>query len=456
MVWPSMSRSSVAADFVPLLNRIPGTANALIVMDVEAIFGSDLAKREGWRKTYADRFAAAPLIIPPKTQLFVMGAELDIQSMTPRWEVASMQLSVDRTIPEIAKQLGGATDRLSGIDTLWLRSDFCLARFGPGELAALSPANRQDASRWLSSASSVTAPLVSSYLQRASEYASRSGPEIIMAIELRDVLRPEDVRAAVQRAEVLSTLSEDDVVKALSSVEGITLGVRVTDRIVGKLVVDFTEDATVLKDVAKPFLLKILGNGGALLDEFETWNPGSQRRRIWIEGPLSTNSLRRLLSMMSLDTAIMSAESNETAAATATGPSSSSSAPAEDATYKATIRYFRAVLRHFNDIDRTSGRRRTLNTQALWINNYAAQDRSAADGGRGPRHGRLRPLGSGGAPPGGIDPARSRPARAGTGGQGSAGVPVDFWSTPELAGSTTTAVSTIRISTGRLPWDRST
>ena len=360
-----------AADFAPLLSRIPATANALIVMDVEAIFGSELAKREKWRATYADRFAAAPLIIPPKAQRFVMGAELDIQSMTPRWEVASMQLSVDRTLPEIAKTLGGAQDRLAGVDTLWLRKDFCLARFGPGELAALSPSNRQDASRWLASVASDATPNLSKYLQCASEYASRSGPEMIMAIDLYDVVRPEDIRLAVQRADVLSKLNQGEAITVLSSVEGIMLGVRVTDRIVGKLVVDFAEDATVLQDVVKPLLLKILANGGAMLDEFGNWSSGSDSRRIWMEGPLSTDSLRRLFSLLSLDTAILAPASSETASPQAASQDSASMETTEDPTYKATLRYFRAVLRHFDDIDRTSGRRRSLDTQALWINNYA-------------------------------------------------------------------------------------
>ena len=59
-----------------------------------------------------------------------------------------------------------------------------------------------------------------------------------MAIDLGEV-RPDAIRAAVEGTDFLQALNVDEVTRVLTSLRGVTLGVRVTERIYGKLIFDF-------------------------------------------------------------------------------------------------------------------------------------------------------------------------------------------------------------------------
>ena len=76
-----------AADFVRLISRIPNDANTLILLDVDAIFRSPKAVTEQWRESYADNFAATPLIIPPNAKRFVLVQRSTSRRWSPsgRW-----------------------------------------------------------------------------------------------------------------------------------------------------------------------------------------------------------------------------------------------------------------------------------------------------------------------------------------------------------------------------------
>ncbi len=51
-----------------LLRWVPADANAVVVLDVDALFHSPLATRENWRKKAADQFANQEFNVPPEAQ----------------------------------------------------------------------------------------------------------------------------------------------------------------------------------------------------------------------------------------------------------------------------------------------------------------------------------------------------------------------------------------------------
>ena len=86
---------------------------------------------------------------------------------------------------------------------------------------------------------------------------SGSRTPIIMAMDLRDAISPEIVK---QKAKSLESLKDKDVdidelAKVISSVQGMTLGITINEKVFGRLKVDFAEDASSLKGIAKPLLL---------------------------------------------------------------------------------------------------------------------------------------------------------------------------------------------------------
>ena len=354
--------SAFAKSFAELLQRIPDSANALVMMDVDQIFNSPLAKSQNWKQTYADNYAAAPVIVPPNAKRFILGAELDIETMKPAWESASMEMGVEVSAKGIGSAVGGIVDSLSNTDVVWVKKGFCVATFSPTEVGVLSPANRQSAARWIDEgrdASSRATP----YLQRAASYADGGHPEIIMALDLNNLLRPQEIRAAVESSDVLRGKDVEQVTALLSGIRGVTLGAHVGQAIRGKLIVDFSDDAQVLDGVSKPLILGVLANAGATIDEFDQWQPAVKGRRVSIEGELSAESMRRLFSLVALDAAIV--DRKLTAQAT--------DQPSKTKTGLASLRYFRSVTKYLSDIRRPSRKKRSFSQIAMWVSNYAAK-----------------------------------------------------------------------------------
>ncbi len=348
------------ADFDALLQRIPDAANAIVALDAEAVFASALAKKEGWKETYADSYAAAPIMVPPNAKHFLLASELQIEGMKPEWEVAATELSVDPSIEDVAKKFGGVVDSFSGVQAVWTNRQHCIVKFAPHEFGVIFPATRQKAASWVNRASQQGRSGVSSYLRSAVGYAGGAGPEIIMAIDLADIIRPEEIRKSVAQAPLLHGLNQDHIAAILSSLRGIMLGVRVSDQIQGKLLVDFGMDATELKDVAKPLILKVLSNVGATLDEATEWTATVDGKRISFSGDLTLGGMRRLFSLVSLDASMVNSETAQPA----------SKEPTQEEIAKATKRYYESVTKYLTDLQKARNTR-ALAQVTLWATNYS-------------------------------------------------------------------------------------
>lgn len=356
-----------AAEFDKLVPRIPGEANTIIALDVSTIFSSGVAQRENWKQQYSDNFAATPLILPPNATHFLLGAEIDIQTMKPQWNAASMRLSVNPAPRDIVKITGGTLDDLSNVEVIWPMRSFCIAKFADHQFGVLSPASRQVAGRWIENSVAASNGQLSPYLRQAIHYAEGAGPEVIMAFDLKNIIRPAEIHAAVERSEILKGIDPVAATKVLSSLRGITLGVGVRNRIQGKLNIDFGEDVKLLEPVAKPLILSVLENFGASLDELEDWQPRMTEKRIALAGDLTTDGMRRLFSLVHLDTAIIDparirAHEQE---------SQQQDQPDTNLMATASYRYFNSIMKYLQDLQRPSRKKNDVASKALWVSNYA-------------------------------------------------------------------------------------
>jgi hypothetical protein len=359
--------SARAASFEELLQRLPADANALVVLNVEKVKQSPLAQREGWHEKHLKAFAAAPLLLPPSAQRFVLGSHLDLETMTPTWEVAVMEVSTNPSVDEIAGRTGGTIDRLQDLDATEIPSDAFVVRFAPHLYGVHAPANRQWASRWVRSAEAATSVSLAPYLVKAASYAETAGTEIIMALDLADAVRPQDIRAAMEGSEAAkkNQIDLDALSSLLGSVQGVTLGVRTGEKAYGKLKVEFGQDAAIMKGWTRELILEVLGEAGAMIDDFETWKEEVEGSRISIEGYLSPSGMRRLFSVLELDT---TGVAKQGAAGKTAAPATGQSA-AETVAYTSR-EYFQAVSGYLNDLRRERGAR-SIGQYGLWFQKYA-------------------------------------------------------------------------------------
>jgi hypothetical protein len=182
-----------------------------------------------------------------------------------------------------------------------------------------------------------------------------------MAIDLADVLHPEQVRRAVQNSTVLSEVDESEATRVLASVQGLTIQIRTQEKIEAKLSIDFSYKTDVFQRVAKSLVLHLLKSSGAMIEDFENWSVRTHENQIVLSGNLSTTGMRQLFSLVALDTSII--------AASEAGAAEQVQKDAVKRT-NATRRYFQAIMDHLDDLQRPQANG-TLWTTTLWLEMYA-------------------------------------------------------------------------------------
>lgn len=155
----------VRAQFEPLAVNIPSSSNAVALFDVEGLFASELAKKEGWQGKYEQAFATGLCAIPPFTNRMILAAEIEYESMRPRWEVVVADLAETRNVAMIARLSKGVIDPVANYPAVALRDDSYVVELADKRLAAMAPANRQSVARWLREVQARTAPALSPYLK---------------------------------------------------------------------------------------------------------------------------------------------------------------------------------------------------------------------------------------------------------------------------------------------------
>ncbi len=360
--------NSAFAQFDDLVSRVPDKANTLILLNVADAMRSPIAQAEGWRERHERNFAAGMTVLPPTANTFVMAAEMDFEFMKPIWQLSLMKLNYEPQMPKVAAELGGQIDNISGQSAVALPGDHYAVKLGSNLAALMAPANRQTVGRWLNRINNSSMPPLSPYLQEAVQFAENGAPMII-ALDLDHVLSPTRVRERLETFESLKGREADldAIAEKLASIRGVMLGITLQDKRFGRIKVDFEQDVSSLNEIAKPMLLEVLRNQGAMIDEFETWTGGARGKEITLSGFLNESGARRIMSLLDTPPALQPPPS-------ATESPAEEPAAGEDSLVAlSTQEYFQNVQRLLDDL---RGRRRstefvTWGQVATWFDRYA-------------------------------------------------------------------------------------
>jgi hypothetical protein len=289
-----------AATFKNLSQRVPAHANTIIMVDVEKILASPIAQKEGWGENHKLQHAAGLTIVPPACDRFLLAANVDLEHLQPQWESAVAEVHYEPSVPKIAVRHGGSVDKIEGHDAALLPHDSYVVKFGPKLIGALSPANRQSASRWLRAIYSQGEKSQSEYLTEAMGYADKVGTPVIMAIDFENALPTHLVRERLKSLQAVSGTDAnlDELAEVLGSMRGVMLGIVIKERAYGKLKVDFAKEVPLKPEVAKAIVLETLAYRGAMIDDFQDWTPKVHGKHFSIEGPFSASGMRRIFSLL--------------------------------------------------------------------------------------------------------------------------------------------------------------
>lgn len=360
-LWGSAASAATLAE---LARRLPDGANAVVVVDARGVYASALGQREKIAQRYADRFEAAPLLLPPSAERGVLASNLDLQTLRPAWEAAVIELGADPSLGDIARRRGGHSDVLAGMQVTWV-GKLCILKFAPRTYGAIANATRQGAARWAADAKAGSTGELHPYLARAVAEGDAGPYHIILAVDLAEAFTHAHLAAAAAKSDALVGVPADQAAAILASVQGIKFGVKFGDSLTGRLQLDFANEVGPLTPVGRAVLLQAVGNAGASLPEFASWQFHGGTHSLALEGPLTDDGLRRMMSLLALDAATLeNPEADQAASITASADAQKQSQAL------ASQRYFRGVGKYIDDINRLE-RAGSLGQAVMWIENYA-------------------------------------------------------------------------------------
>ncbi len=363
--------NSATAQFETLVRHLPEDANTVVLFNVEQVMESALAQKENWRGNYEKMYNSGLIMVPPQTNRFVMASQMDVELMQPHWHSTVMELLYEPSMIEVTERYGGNVDEIDGQDAAVLPNNTYVIKFGKSIAGTMYPADRQKATRWVEHAfSSDNRKPLGEYLTEAEGYANKNSTPIVMAMDLEHVLSPKLIRHRLDTAESLKgkQVDLDQVAKLLSSVRGVTLGLNITDHVFGGLKVDFDEDVSALKDFAKPLLLEVLSNHGAMIQEFHDWQAVVSGNEILLRGPLYSSGFQRICTVLDTPADLRGAGQS--------GPKSAGDNESQQSLVgRASLQYFKMLEQLLADIQtkKDTTQTSTPGLEALWYKRYAAK-----------------------------------------------------------------------------------
>ncbi len=279
---------------------LPGSINALMVVNAERIKNSGISKKEGWADTQAGKVASGLIFLPGSANVIVLGSVMDYDTFDAR--ETSALVSMDKVPPlEIIRQVtDGKIDVVAGTQVVETPDDHFIAPINEHLAAALRPALRPYFARWLASLQKGETSRVPDYLEEGLGYAQDLGTEVIVAFNLGEVISASQALERIQGNDQVrqASLNPKEVAQLVASVRGCTLGITIRDKMVGAIKFDFTEDISSLQPLARQLATGLCNRTGFHLDEFDEWNVELSGKQVKLSGELSTESLRKVLSIV--------------------------------------------------------------------------------------------------------------------------------------------------------------
>ncbi|MGE3314219.1 MAG: hypothetical protein AB7O26_03810 [Planctomycetaceae bacterium] len=357
VVGVAQSSAVAQVKYNDLLKRIPRTANAIMAVNVDGLHNSPIGKEKRWMDIHEENYVNKPFILPPEASWAVIGAMLDPVSNESVWELGVMLMSSDISMRSIARSEKGYVDTINGVETALVPSNAYFINFADKTLGVMYPGHRQAVARWIDFVKNSKESELSPYLKSAAEVLDDKTIQVVLAIDLKDMVRPHALKEKLANSEALKGKKVDleALGQAITTLQGATLTVSLRDKAYGRLQIDFGGGIHVLTPVAKELILEALDDAGARIEEMKDWKMETSGGSVSLFGVLEPSGLRRIGSVLELPSAKLSADSG-------------TQAP-EGPTAKASKAYYDSVQTLVDDLRKTL--RDNRDNHAVWMEKYA-------------------------------------------------------------------------------------
>ena len=314
------------------------------MIDVERMLMSPIAMKEKWRDK-ANTSRGASLHFPINSKSYMLVSKLNfVGDFENIWDVALFDTISPVTMPYLAKMEGGYLDKVEDFEIAYSPRKAFFVSLKPTIVGVSFPANRQDLKRWLRWVQKRNEPEVSGYLQTAVTTA-HGKDQIVAAFDLEDLLTSRQVRDRLHTVESLAGKDADldALTKVLTSIKGVTFTAEASDRLTGKMRIDFAESPSPLKEYAKAVIFEVLENRGLMLDsEIKNWAIRFEAKAITLQGRLNTRGLRMLTDLIPFPAETVALGADEPKAG-GTTPGSAGSTSTAESTAETSRKYYQHV-----------------------------------------------------------------------------------------------------------------
>ncbi len=340
--WLVLGAGSAFAQFDDLLLKVPGGANALVLIDVDAVYASPMAVSRGWKASFERKWAEQPILLPPEAKRFVLASHLaPLNNLKSEWEAAVVELGTPIPVSTIARAEGGYVDTVDSTPVVWTPSHAYIAQLDDRLLAIAYPDDRQMVARWLNLCKTGQNSPLSPYLKAAAKKL-RSAGEIVMAVDLSNVAQPHKLDRSVRESDLLKgkNISPMVVAQILSSLKGVTVTIDLESQARTEARVDFGGNIRPIKSIAKDLVLHAMSRVGIPMEDSQKWKFTVDENSITMRGILGDKGLRLLSSFLELPTSKFSTLAKE----------SESKEDPRKLTIDASLRYFHTFEKLIEDL----------------------------------------------------------------------------------------------------------
>lgn len=364
-----LNASAAAQDVSELLRYLPSDANTIAVLRVRELVDSPRGQSEGWAEQHETEFLQGAVTIPPWVDVLVRGSYVRPGTQGGDWTVVVIPLPAEYEMSKLAEREGTEVQEIGERPAVAsTRYGGYFVQFGgegePRVLGGIAPATRQDAARWVREVGGRGRPQLSEYL---SDAAAERSTQIVLAIDLHDMLDPIMVRNRIDSSAVLTRSDPRAALKVdFQSLRGARLTIHTAETTSAEIRLDFGRTLGNEAEHVKPLLIEFLHDAGAELDELEDARVVVQGRSVLLRMPLGDESLRRVMSLVTTPPP-PSAPGRQPPVPEPPQPSPSAAQP----DLAASRRYFRAVNRIVDDLQRAYGRASSYTRTAHWHITFA-------------------------------------------------------------------------------------
>jgi hypothetical protein len=347
-----------------LIQYVPETANAVVVVDATAMFSSPIAKSEKWQNYRQKHFEAGMTSIPPLATALVIAADLDVDVMRASWEVAVAKMETAKPIAEYAKQLAGSVDQFGSVPAVRLPDDSFVLELADGVLGTMAPANRQKVSYWVTRSNRTLSPYLT---QAIGDLGSKA--QIVMVLDLNGAFSSDDIKRGIEKFASVqnSKVNKADLAKLMASIQGVTMEIAFRDKSYARLSLDFAEDPAMVSEIAKPLVLEMIGSYGVKLDEADDWKAEVKGKRVSLTGTITDHGLMRVYSLFHLPSHALHTSMHSSPGKASPGSASSGQT---ESTLELTQKYFASVQMLLKNLKTSKRNMQSMGQLAQYFDSY--------------------------------------------------------------------------------------